>query len=166
MGNVMGRKASTETKLIQDIIKAIPTDRLAATSPADLREAIQKKKLDFDKCKGTVANELSKARKRANVRHPRGRSSGGATGWDLSRYNALMRELSQFVAKCGGAAQAKEWLGTAYGFVETLGSLAAAKDAIDTLESIKGEQGLESSHPHAGEASIAGDPKPAARSAR
>jgi hypothetical protein len=161
MGNVMGRKASTETKLIQEIIEAIPRDRLAATSPADLREAVQKKKLDYDKCKGTIANELSKARKRAGVRHPRGR--GGASGWDLTRYNALMRELSQFVAKCGGTVQAKEWLGTAYGFVEKLGSLAAAKDAIDTLESIKGEQGPESSHPPAGEASIASDPKPAGR---
>lgn len=138
----MARPASKETRLIQQIIQAIPPARLADASPADLREAVEKKKLDYDKWKSTISNELSKARKKAGVTRSRKRTmDNAAPGWDLGRYNALMREVSQFVTKCGCSPQAaKEWLGEAHDLVRKLGGLDAAKEAIDTLEAIKAGQ--------------------------
>jgi hypothetical protein len=138
----MARPASKETRIIQQIIQPIPLDRLGDTSPADLREAVLKKKLDYEKWKATISNELSKARKKAGVSRSRKQVLGTvAPGWDLGRYSALMLELSQFVGKCGCSPQAaKDWLGEAYLLVTKLGGLDAAKAAIDTLEAIKSGQ--------------------------
>lgn len=138
----MARPASKETQIIQEIIATIPKERLAKAFPADLRAQIEKKKLDFEALKPTVSNELSKARKKAGVAKTRSGTKTATSGWDFERYNTLMRELSQFVAKCDCSPdEAKDWLGEAYTLVTKLGGLDAAKEAIDTLEAIRTEQG-------------------------
>jgi len=134
----MARPASKETQIIQEIIATIPKERLAKASPADVRAAIEKKKLDFDALKPTISNELSKARKKAGVAKTRRGAKIAASGWDFERYNTLMREVAAFVSDCGGSpAEAKEWLGSARNLVENLGSFQAVEDAIDNLGVLK-----------------------------